>query len=381
MNSFKYIYFILLLAFFFASSGVYSQDKNSLKGIVTSQKEEKPIQYVNIRIKDTPYGTTTNETGKFDFTFPSNFLNDTLLFTCVGYKQIRIPVNKIDLKQTQHFEMQDSLILLNEFVAMAYDFIDALKWKTKKNDVSRLYLTFATRELQNAANFVSILKEYFGKDYKVKDNFIRWKKIKIPDINDKTTFIVSWFRCPYCPDAENITVTIDVMDKKDNSLVENPNYQKKLIKFYQNLLDKTFAQGVDYRQLESRDSVSYLKKATEPYEGQCYGYYENGQKGLRGNYSKGIKNGVWEYWYSNGQKKVEGKYKMGIKEGLWIYWYPSGQVRIKANYVDNEMDGTNVWYYENGQKKKEAQFRNGVYIEKTEWDEKGRVIDIRNFLK
>ncbi|NSW45492.1 MAG: carboxypeptidase-like regulatory domain-containing protein [Bacteroidales bacterium] len=373
--------FSLIILAVLLSLNVWTQEKNVLKGIIISQKEEKAIQYANIRIKDSPYGTTSDENGKFEFSFPNQFSKDTLIISCIGYKRLVLPLSTLNLKQLQHFELEDSLILLNEVVAMAYDFIDALKWKTKKDDKSRLYLTFATREIQNAANFISILKETFGKDFKLKSNFIRWKKVKIPEVGDKITFVVAWFRCPYCPDPENITVTIDVMDKKDNSLVENPTYTKKLEKYFQNLLDKTFAQGVDYRQLESRDSITYLKKSTEPYTGQCYGYYENGQKGLRGAYVNGVRDGVWEYWYSNGQKKVEGKYKKGLKDGQWLYWYPSGQLRIKAFYKDNEMDGTNIWYHENGQKKKEAVFRNGVYIEKTEWDEKGNVIEIRNFLK
>lgn len=380
MNYFKLFFLFFFINLWFGKT-VFSQEKNTLKGVVISQKEEKGIQYANIRIKDSPYGTTSDESGKFEFSFPNQFLKDTLIISCIGYKQLAMPLSSLNLKQTQHFELEDSLILLNEVIAMAYDFIDALKWKTKKDEKSRLYLTFATREIQNAANFISILKENFGKDFKLKSNFIRWKKVKIPEVGDKITFVVAWFRCPYCPDAENITITIDVMDKKDNSLVENAAYTKKLEKYFQNLLDKTFAQGVDYRQIETRDSLAYLKKATDPYTGQCYGYYENGQKGLRGAYTNGVRDGLWEYWYSNGQKKVEGKYKMGQKTGQWLYWYPSGQLRIKANYQNNEMDGTNIWYYENGQKKKEANFRNGVYLEKTEWDEKGNVIEIRNFLK
>lgn len=380
MSYFKY-FFLSVIIYFLSSVIVFSQEKNTLKGVVISQKEEKGIQYANIRIKDSPYGTTSDESGKFELIFPNQFLKDTLVISCIGYKQIALPINTLNLKQNQHFELEDSLILLNEVIAMAYDFIDALKWKTKKDDKSRLYLTFATREIQNAANFISILKESFGKDYKLKSNFIRWKKVKIPEVGDKITFVVAWFRCPYCPDAENITVTIDVMDKKDNSLVENSAYTKILVKYFQNLLDKTFAQGVDYRQIETRDSIAYLKKSPDPYTGQCYGYYENGQKGLRGSYVNGVRDGLWEYWYSNGQKKVEGKYIMGKKNGQWLYWYSSGQLRIKANYLNNEMDGINIWYYENGQKKKEAKFRNGVYLEKTEWDEKGNVIEIRNFLK
>lgn len=379
MNYFSNI--VLLLLVFFTVLSTSAQDKNVLKGQIISQKDEKPIVYANVRIKDSPYGTATDESGKFEFTFPNQFLNDTLVISCVGYKTVSYPINRLNLKQQQRFELEDSLILLNEVVALAYDFIDVLKWKTKNEEKGRLYLTFATREIQNAANFISIVKENLGKDFKLKSNFIRWKKVKIPEVDDKAGVVIAWFRCPYCPDPENITVTIDVTDKKDNSLLDNEAMQKKLRKYFQNLLDKTFAQGVDYRQLVTKDSIAYLRNATEPYTGQCYGYYENGQKGLRGSYVNGIKDGLWEYWYSNGQKKVEGRYNMGKKEGQWNYYYPSGKIRIKSNYKNNEMDGINIWYYENGQKKKEALFREGVYIEKTEWDEKGNIIEIRNFLR
>ncbi len=380
-KTYRLLLFVLLFLAGFHLFSQEKQEKNTLKGIVLNQKDEKPVNYANIRIKDSPYGTASDESGKFEFSFPNQFLNDTLVISCIGYKTLSFPINKLNLKTLQRFELEDSLILLNEVVALAYDFIEALKWKTKNEEKGRLYLTFATRELQNAANYISILKETFGKDFKLKSNFIRWKKVKIPDIEEKVNFVVAWFRCPYCPDPENITVTIDVIDKKDRSLVENETYQKKLKRYFQNLLDKTFAQGVDYRQLETRDSITYLKKDTEPYTGQCYGYFENGQKGLRGAYKNGLRDGYWEYWYSNGAKKVEGSYKNGKKEGQWNYYFPSGKIRIKANYKNNEMDGINTWYYENGQKKKEALFREGVYIEKTEWDEKGNIIEIRNFLR
>jgi antitoxin component YwqK of YwqJK toxin-antitoxin module len=197
---------------------------------------------------------------------------------------------------------------------------------------------------------------------------------------DKINFTISWFRCPYCPEEQNVAVTIEVLDKKNNNLVENESLRKPLISFFQNLLDKTFAQGVDNSQLEERARVMYLKKAAEPYTGQCYGYFDTGQKGLKGTYKNGLKDGFWEFWYSNGQKKIEGNYLSGKKTGQWRCWYSGGQPRIVENYVDDELDGKSVWYHENGQKKKEATFRNGVYLEKTEWDEKGNIVNIQNFL-
>ena len=359
------------------------QGNNSLilRGGVYSVKSDEPISFATINIKSTTIGAVTKEDGKFELPIEQININDTLIVQCIGYKRFTVQISKINLKQFYHIELEDSMFLLNEVVAMAYDNIEALRWKTKKNDQSQYLLTFSTRELQNAANYINILKETFGGDAKIKTNFIRWKKIRISSIPDKVNFTISWFRCPYCPDQANVAVTLELLDKKDNNLIENDKYRKTLITYFQNLLDRTFAQGVDNSQLEDRSQVKYLKKAREPYTGQCYGYYETGQKGLRGSYVDGLKNGFWEYWYSNNQKKIEGNYIMGKKTGEWRYWYSNGQVRIIANYVDDDMDGMNVWYYENGQKKKEAKFRNGVYLEKTEWDQKGGVVEVQKFLR
>lgn len=377
----KHFCAFLFLAFFlpyFSSSQVNTQ--LVLKGSVYSVSTDAPIGFASVLIKNTTIGAVTGVDGKFELPFDKQNINDTLLVSSIGYKQFKIQLSKINLRQPYRIEIEDSLFLLNEVVAMCYDNIEALRWKTKRSDQSQYLLTFSTRELQNAANYISILKETFGGDAKIKTNFIRWKKVKIPGITDKVNFTISWFRCPYCPDQANVAVTIEVTNKKDKNLIEIEQYRKPLINYYQNLLDKTFAQGVDNSQLEARSQVMYLKKAVDPYTGQCYGYYETGQKGLRGAYKKGLKDGTWEYWYSNNQKKLEGNYSNGKKTGQWRYWFSNGQVRIIANYVDDEMDGKNVWYHENGQKKKEAIFRNGVYLSKTEWDEKGTVIDVQNFL-
>lgn len=375
---------LFIIVFLICPFVLVAQTTNTLvlKGGVYAYSNDAPVSFAAVHIRATTIGTITAEDGKFELNFDPKYINDTIIFSSIGYKQVKLPISKINFKQFLRVEIQDSLFLLNEVVAMCYDNIEALRWKSKKNDKSQYLLTFSTRELQNAANYISILKENFGGDAKIKSNFIRWKKVKVNGISDKVTITVSWFPCPYCPDQVNdVAVTIEVLDRKDNNLVENITFRKPLINYFQNLLDKTFAQGVDNAQLEERTQVMYLKKAKEPYTGQCYGYYETGQKGLRGAYEKGIKNGFWEYWYSNGQKKIEGTYSKGKKEGKWRFWYSNGQPRIIANYSDDEMDGKNIWYYESGAKKKEATFRKGVYLEKTEWDEKGNVTDITNFLK
>lgn len=376
---FRYLILLLFTVPIFLSA--QENTKVILKGGVFSVSTDQPISFAGVYIRSAKVGTTTKEDGKFELPIDPQLLNDTLIISSVGYKQYKTLLSKVNLKQPLRVELEDSLFLLNEIVAMCFDKIEALKWKSNKDGgKSKLLLSFSTRELQNAANYISILKERFTDDAKIKSNFIRWKKVKLTGISEKVDFTISWFRCPYCPDPENVAITIDVSDRKGNNMVENAAFKKPLISFFQNLLDKTFAQGVDNSQLEERNSLMYLKKAEVPYTGQCYGYYETGQKGLKGSYEKGLKDGFWEYWYSNNQKKIEGNYTAGKKTGQWRYWYSNGQVRILATYVDDEMDGKNTWYFENGQKKKEAVFRNGVYLSKTEWDEKGNVVDVQNYL-
>jgi len=66
----------------------YGQTK-TLNGKVADFETGEPIPFVNIVIKHTTTGTTTDTAGTFSLRFPS--LTDTLYFTAIGYK----PVNKL----------------------------------------------------------------------------------------------------------------------------------------------------------------------------------------------------------------------------------------------------------------------------------------------
>ena len=69
-----------LLLFLFIATASFGQ----IKGTVTD-KSGKPIPFVNIYVKDTYLGTTSNEVGKYELNFKSNG-NYILLFQYLGYK-------------------------------------------------------------------------------------------------------------------------------------------------------------------------------------------------------------------------------------------------------------------------------------------------------
>ena len=102
---------IILLAMLFSTTS-YSQEKlitstekttseRTIKGLVSD--EEKPLEGVNVILKDTKNGTVTNEKG--EFTFPKKLkTGDILLFSYLGYETQEIKnkedTNFITLKLT-----------------------------------------------------------------------------------------------------------------------------------------------------------------------------------------------------------------------------------------------------------------------------------------
>jgi hypothetical protein len=81
----QYIVAILLV---FISSMSFAQT-SVLSGNVTDNETGEPIPYVNIIIKNTLTGTTTDTTGVYKLNYPNS--NDTLIFSAIGF----YPVEKI----------------------------------------------------------------------------------------------------------------------------------------------------------------------------------------------------------------------------------------------------------------------------------------------
>ena len=49
-------------------------------------------------------------------------------------------------------------------------------------------------------------------------------------------------------------------------------------------------------------SIKYLEGSSEPFKGHVFNYYPNGNRELKGNYSRGLKKGKWVWWYPDGEK-------------------------------------------------------------------------------
>lgn len=100
---------------FIMSGHTLSAQNQTVSGIVTSSDDGGTLPGVNIIVKGTNTGTSTDINGSYELSVPS--LQDTLIFTFVGYQQQEIPINgrtNIDVS------LESSSILGEEVVVVGY---------------------------------------------------------------------------------------------------------------------------------------------------------------------------------------------------------------------------------------------------------------------
>lgn len=79
----------ILLIFFFFSLVFLCQAQEVVKGIVVDSTTFAPLPYVNIQLKSSTRGTTTDATGNFSILANSK---DTLILSLVGYERLELPL-------------------------------------------------------------------------------------------------------------------------------------------------------------------------------------------------------------------------------------------------------------------------------------------------
>ncbi len=373
------ILFNLLLIIF----SLLSQEQKNIiiKGSIIESDTYSPIPYANIYLKKSKTGTMSDSLGNFELEINENHTEDSLFVSSIGYTKFGEKISNIDLDSKLTIELNDSLFLLDEAVALAYDHFKALYWNTGKKSERKLLITCATRSMLNIASFVKILTSEYGQP-KANLNIFKWNNVKIKGAKEKKLKItLTYMRCKSCPGKKDLNITIGIRNKRNKDVLKGKNEEEFFEKYFQALLDETFAQGIDYSLLESRNKIAYLKNDDTPYSGKCFGYYKTGEKGLKGTYVNGIKTGHWTYWYKNGQVKMEVDYLNGKKHGEWYQWWDNGNLRIKAIYNNGKLNGHNKYWYENGTLKKESFYVNGIFYGYIEYDQKGNVVDKKGNMK
>jgi antitoxin component YwqK of YwqJK toxin-antitoxin module len=83
----------------------------------------------------------------------------------------------------------------------------------------------------------------------------------------------------------------------------------------------------------------------------------------KGQYSEGLKEGIWTY--NMGNYSSIGKYTDDQQDSLWKEYYNDNhKVRFEGNYNQGRPDGKHTWYYPDGKKEVEGQYTMGLMEDK-----------------
>lgn len=138
-------YLLSLLIFnvaFMATSSVAIGQNNQHKvnGTVTDAKSGNPLPGVNISVKGTTIGTSTDAEGAYQLAVPS--AKDTLVFSFIGYKTQEIPING---RSKLSVEMEAKALIGDELIVTGYQ-------TQKKADLTGAVSVVDEEKLQDATS-------------------------------------------------------------------------------------------------------------------------------------------------------------------------------------------------------------------------------------
>lgn len=148
---------LLLQSFIVSSVFAFQQQETDISGSVTDALTEEPIPGVNIVVKDTNKGTSTNLNGQFELSVSS--LQDTLVFSFIGYQDQVVP---IDGRNVIDVELEQETFSGEELVVVGYTTQERqnISGSVSSVDVEGLNQGTSgqiTKQLQGRASGVSVL--------------------------------------------------------------------------------------------------------------------------------------------------------------------------------------------------------------------------------
>jgi hypothetical protein len=92
---------------------LYGQE---ISGTVFEKENNIPVEYVNIGVVGKNIGTVSDQSGKFTLQISSEYYNDTLRFSCIGYQSYSIKVSDIMNQNDVKVNLEKWLYELSEVV-------------------------------------------------------------------------------------------------------------------------------------------------------------------------------------------------------------------------------------------------------------------------
>ncbi|MEX0291131.1 MAG: carboxypeptidase-like regulatory domain-containing protein [Flavobacteriaceae bacterium] len=108
--------FITIVAVLFASSLLFCQESEFLRGKLLDAQTQEPIPFATLRIKGKSLGVITNEDGGFRFPMEYRIEGDTILISSMGYLKREIPLLNLSSSNINLVRLSPGIFQLDDVV-------------------------------------------------------------------------------------------------------------------------------------------------------------------------------------------------------------------------------------------------------------------------
>ncbi|TLX72269.1 carboxypeptidase-like regulatory domain-containing protein [Labilibacter sediminis] len=268
MRKFYFIFCILITI-----TKVHYCQNITIYGTIENIHNKDFIPFVNIGLKETYLGTTTNLNGEFEIKLPSNKKYRTLVISCIGYenKEVEVSENQTQLNISLTplmYDISEVTIMpdstLRSFLLKAYRKIPE-NYPNFPSRYEGFYRASIQKENQEYIRFMEVLTEFYKTSYKNKESgtvkVIESRKfVSEKEYNDLP--VVYYGGIHYCHRADMVKFRSEYLkaSKKYNyKLVGNTMFNNKevyIIDFYPAKPNSDCYKGTLY--IES-ESLAYVK--------------------------------------------------------------------------------------------------------------------------
>ena len=221
--------------------------QSSISGKVVNSKTKLAIPFVTVGLLKENIGTNSSEEGNFKLTSIKLFSTDTLIFSCVGFNTLKLPVN-FNEKSEVTYELIEKFSILDEVIVSSkkdWNFI-------RLNDFSKCGNSFIT-----SSGFQTQLAQHF----QVKEENSILTEIKICRMSiaildpEKTIFRIRVYGFDSLTKSPSTDLCDQTIEVKTRSKTINLNLEKYKI----HIPDKDFFVAIEWLKIPLNENKSKMK--------------------------------------------------------------------------------------------------------------------------
>jgi hypothetical protein len=110
----RYLLVLIFVAFQAYQSVLFSQPKDYIEGKVLNSTSQEPVSFAAIKLKNNRLGVFANAEGDFKLINNPEFRNDSIIVTCIGFRQASLAFKDLDENRGNKIYLNPALYSLSE---------------------------------------------------------------------------------------------------------------------------------------------------------------------------------------------------------------------------------------------------------------------------